>query len=53
MRGVQGNFGNDSTQGSSNCHALAQVECNSQVLDAPRINAKKTDSRMNEVDRPH
>ena len=39
----------DSTKRPSNCHAFAPVECNSQVLEALRTDAKKTDSRMKEV----
>lgn len=39
----------DSTNRPGNCPSLAPVECNSQVLDALKIDAKKTDFHMREV----
>lgn len=39
----------DSTKRPANCPALAPVECNSQVLDALKTEAKKADSRMKDV----
>ena len=34
-------FNDDSTKKHSNCHALALVECNSQILDALRLMLRK------------
>ena len=34
---------------TSNCHALTQVECNTQVLDALPAEARKTDFQLREV----
>ncbi|XP_050706773.1 uncharacterized protein LOC126992160 [Eriocheir sinensis] len=39
----------DSARRPGNCHALAPVDCNSQVLDALKADAKKGDFRMKEV----
>lgn len=39
----------DVTLRPSNCHALTQVECNPQVLDALPAEAKKADFRLREV----
>ncbi|XP_045104750.1 uncharacterized protein LOC123500137 [Portunus trituberculatus] len=37
------------TKRPDNCHALAPVDCNSQVLDALKTDAKKADFRMKDV----
>lgn len=37
------------TKRPKNCHGLAPVECNPEVLDALRTDAKKTDHRLMEV----
>ncbi|MPC61306.1 hypothetical protein E2C01_055376 [Portunus trituberculatus] len=37
------------TKRSDNCHALAPVDCNSQVLDALKTDAKKADFHMKDV----
>ena len=39
----------DATKRPSNCEALSPVECNAQVLDALKPDAKKTDLRMKGV----
>ncbi|XP_045105428.1 uncharacterized protein LOC123500945 [Portunus trituberculatus] len=39
----------DITKGLKNCHALAPVVCNPEVLDALRSDAKKTDHRLQDV----
>lgn len=39
----------DVTLRPSNCHALAPVDCNRQVLDALPAEARKTDFRLSEV----
>ncbi|MPC66283.1 hypothetical protein E2C01_060430 [Portunus trituberculatus] len=37
------------TKSPGNCHALAPVDCNSQVLDALRTDAKKSDFHMKDA----
>ena len=39
----------DAAKRPDNCHALAPVDCNSQVLDALKTDAKKTDFRLKDV----
>ncbi|MPC43002.1 hypothetical protein E2C01_036637 [Portunus trituberculatus] len=39
----------DAAKRPSNCEALSRVECNAQVLDALKPDAKKTDFRMKGV----
>ncbi|MPC76054.1 hypothetical protein E2C01_070455 [Portunus trituberculatus] len=39
----------DITKRQKNCHALAPVVCNPEVLDALRSDAKKTDHRLQDV----
>ncbi|MPC41555.1 hypothetical protein E2C01_035154 [Portunus trituberculatus] len=39
----------DSTKRPSNCHFLAPIECNLQVLDVLKTDAKKTDIHMKKV----
>ncbi|MPC39436.1 hypothetical protein E2C01_032972 [Portunus trituberculatus] len=39
----------DISKRPTNCHALAPVECNTQILEALKVEAKKADFRMKEV----
>ena len=41
----------DLTKRPTNCHVLAPVDCNSQILDALKIDAKKIDFHMKDVSR--
>ncbi|MPC61369.1 hypothetical protein E2C01_055439 [Portunus trituberculatus] len=42
-------FDDVATKRPDNCHALAPVDCNSQVLDALKTDAKKTDFHMKDI----
>ena len=37
------------TKRPNNCHALAPIECNAQILEALKVEAKKADFRMKDV----